>query len=327
MLREWLVANVTPFVSFVLSGFILAALLSLGLRFLPLDIPNARSVHTLTIPRSGGVAILGGAWAGWIMLPDFPASLFWCSLGLSVVSLLDDKFRLPVVPRLLVQIALIAAFLLAGPSDAMFFPVVLLALVWGTNLYNFMDGADGIAGGMTLIGFTCYGLAAWFAGDHVFAVLCFCVAVSAAPFLAFNFHPAKIFMGDVGSVPLGFLAGALGYVGWHSKIWPLWYPVLVFSPFIVDASVTLLKRLVAREKFWLPHKSHYYQRYLLMGAGHRRTSLVEFALMLGCGVSAWVALFLHPLGQQLLLVAWLFTYAALAIFVDTRWRKFSNASS
>lgn len=327
MPQGWLLANLSPLASLAASGVILAALLSIGLRFLPLDIPSDRSVHVHPIPRIGGATIMGGIWIGWTLLPNFPVSLFWCSMGLSVVSLLDDKFRLPVVPRLLGQIALIAAFLLAGSTDVILFPIVLLALVWYANLYNFMDGADGIAGGMTLIGFTCYGFAAWLVGDRAFGLICFSVALSAAPFLTLNFHPAKIFMGDVGSVPLGFLAGALGYMGWQSKTWPLWYPILVFSPFIVDASVTLLKRLVAREKFWLPHKRHYYQRYLLMGAGHRRTSLVEFTLMLGCGGSAWVGLFLHTSGQQLLLVGWVLTYAALAMFVDMRWGKFSNASN
>jgi UDP-N-acetylmuramyl pentapeptide phosphotransferase/UDP-N-acetylglucosamine-1-phosphate transferase len=99
--------------------------------------------------------------------------------------------------------------------------------------------------------------------------VCAGVAAAAAGFLCFNFHPARIFMGDVGSVPLGFTAGALGLVGWRSGAWPLWFPLLVFAPFILDATVTLLRRALRGEKVWQAHRSHYYQRMVQMGLGHR----------------------------------------------------------
>ncbi len=117
-----------------------------------------------------------------------------------------------------------------------------LCIAWMANLYNFMDGSDGLAGGMALIGFSFYGVAAAAAGSTPFALLNFSIAAAAAAFLVFNFHPARIFMGDAGSVPLGFLAAALGILGWLRNDWTWWFPLLVFSPFIIDASVTLARR-------------------------------------------------------------------------------------
>jgi len=104
-----------------------------------------------------------------------------------------------------------------------------VAVGWMANLYNFMDGADGMAGGMALIGFSVYALAAAVGGAPAFALVNLCVAAAALGFLVFNFPPARVFMGDAGSIPLGFLAGALGLQGWAQDLWPLWFPLVVFG--------------------------------------------------------------------------------------------------
>ena len=117
-----------------------------------------------------------------------------------------------------------------------------------------------------------------------------CIAASAAAFLIANFHPARIFLGDAGSVPLGFLAAALGILGWEGGDWAWWFPLLVFSPFIADASATLARRLYTRERVWRPHRDHYYQRLVRLGWGHRRTALAEYVLMLACGAAGIAAL-------------------------------------
>ena len=121
-------------------------------------------------------------------------------------------------------------------------------------------------------------------GDMRFAILCLSVSASAAAFLIFNFHPAKIFLGDSGSIPLGFLASGLGLLGAQRGNWPLWFPLMVFSPFIVDATVTLLRRLLSGDKIWQAHREHFYQRLILSGFGHRNTALAEYVLMLICGL-------------------------------------------
>jgi UDP-N-acetylmuramyl pentapeptide phosphotransferase/UDP-N-acetylglucosamine-1-phosphate transferase len=314
-------------VSFLASLLVLGGLLTVGRRYLKLDIPNQRSLHAVSVPRSGGMAIIIGSWLGWSFLPNFPRLLFFCSLGLLCLSWLDDKYHLPVFPRLIVQALVIAFFLSSTTSSSLPLSILLFALIWITNLYNFMDGSDGLAGGMTIIGFGAYALAAGLAGNPTFSMLNLCIAMGAIPFLVLNFHPAKIFMGDVGSIPLGFLAGALGFTGWQQGIWPLWYPLLVFAPFIADTSITLLKRIVARQKFWLPHRGHYYQRFLVMGAGHRNTFFVEFMLMMAGGCSAVAGLFLPESVQYLLLMSWVVIYIFLAMAVDRRWKRFSNEAT
>jgi UDP-N-acetylmuramyl pentapeptide phosphotransferase/UDP-N-acetylglucosamine-1-phosphate transferase len=165
--------------------------------------------------------------------------------------------------------------------------LAVVAIVWMTNLYNFMDGMDGLAGGMAIFGFGSLAITAWLAGNGPVAFVTVSIAAAAGAFLWFNFHPARIFLGDAGSTVFGFLAAGLSLIGWQDGIWSLWFPVLVFSPFIVDATVTLLKRAFQGEPFWQPHRTHFYQRLVLSGWGHRKTVLAEYGLMLVCGLLAW----------------------------------------
>ena len=190
--------------------------------------------------------------------------------------------------RVLPRISLVAWYVLA-PMQLLELALAVLAVTWLTNLYNFMDGSDGLAAGMALFGFGAFALAAFAAGDMALAVFSASLAGAAAAFLLFNFAPARIFLGDVGSVPLGFLAGALGLAGWRDDAWPLWFPALVFAPFIFDASVTLLRRLVRGEPVWRAHREHYYQRLVRLGTGHRATALAAYALMLACAAAALYA--------------------------------------
>jgi UDP-N-acetylmuramyl pentapeptide phosphotransferase/UDP-N-acetylglucosamine-1-phosphate transferase len=190
-----------------------------------------------------------------------------------------------------------------------------------TNLYNFMDGADGVAGGMTLIGFAAYAIAAWLAGDAALATLCAAIAAAALGFLIHNFHPARIFLGDVGSIPLGFLAAALGIVGWRHDAWPLWFPVLVFGPFNADATVTFLRRLARREKVWEAHREHYYQRIVRMGLGHRSAALIGYAVMCGCAAFALIGRTQAPGLQLAAFAAGSALLGALALWVDVRWSR------
>src|SRR4029079_1058591 len=191
--------------------------------------------------------------------------------GPAIASYFDDRHALPASIRLAIHLTAAALFLwLASASAGIAMSIVLLlAIGWITNLYNFMDGSDGLAGGMAVIGFGTYGLAAWLSGDGHFSLLALSIAAPAAGCLIFNFYPAKIFMGDVGSIPLGFLAGSVGIAGWFQNFWPLWFPLVVFAPFIVDASITLVRRLLRGERTWEAHRKHYYQRLILAGWSHR----------------------------------------------------------
>jgi UDP-N-acetylmuramyl pentapeptide phosphotransferase/UDP-N-acetylglucosamine-1-phosphate transferase len=196
-----------------------------------------------------------------------------------------------------------------------------------TNLYNFMDGADGLAGGMAVIGFTTYAAAAALSGETAFALTNAVVAAAAGAFLLFNFPPARMFMGDAGSVPLGFLAAAFGLSGWQAGIWPWWFPAIVFAPFVADASVTLVRRALRGEKVWQAHRSHYYQRQVLMGWSHRQLAGFEYVLMLVTAGAALIARQAEALTQGAVLAMLLITYVVIGLVIDLRWRARKAASA
>jgi UDP-N-acetylmuramyl pentapeptide phosphotransferase/UDP-N-acetylglucosamine-1-phosphate transferase len=243
-----------------------------------------------------------------------------------LVSFLDDRRSVPAGVRLAVH-TLAASGVVAGaglvvPSVTvptvgeislgwLAAPATVLFIVWMANLYNFMDGMDGFAGGMTVVGFGALSYLAFSTVEHVQAIVALLVAVAAAGFLRFNWPPARIFMGDVGSVPLGFLAGGLSVMGVYRGIYDLWVPVLIFSPFIVDATATLIRRLVRRDRVWQAHREHYYQRLVLAGWGHRKTVAAEYGLMLLCGLGAWIYGLVDETWRLIILVAWVGLYFGL----------------
>ena len=294
------------------------------------DIPNDRSLHTRPIPRVGGwgivptAAILIGAAAPRLWLPALLAVL------LAALSQIDDRRGLPARVRFGGHVAAVVALLVAYPTDVPWWALTAIGflLVWLVNLYNFMDGSDGLAGGMALFGFGGYSLVSLTSAhpDLTLAMACASVAGAAAGFLLFNFHPARIFLGDAGSIPLGFLAGALGYWGWRNDVWPIWFPAVVFSPFIGDASVTLLKRMVRGEKFWQAHREHYYQRMVQSGLGHASTARIWYLFMVaGIMVAKW-AVGYAAVQQWLLVVIWAIVLVVAGVCVDLRWRRHLSRS-
>jgi UDP-N-acetylmuramyl pentapeptide phosphotransferase/UDP-N-acetylglucosamine-1-phosphate transferase len=314
-----------PLIAFVITMGLLPSFLRSS-RWLPMDHPNARSLHQGSVPRVGGLAMMAGITAAALFMPSATWTWLAPTLILMAVSLLDDWWGLPVGIRFAVHLA-VAIWLCAGllPATGWYiWLVTALPIVWMTNLYNFMDGSDGLAGGMALFGFSFYGLAAWLAGDPGFATANFTLAAAALGFLLFNFHPARVFMGDAGSIPLGFLAAAFGLTGWLHGLWSAVFPLLVFSPFIMDATVTLLHRAMRGEKVWEAHRSHYYQRLVCMGWSHRQLALTEYGLMFVTGLSAIAWRELELPRVIVLLGAWAGIYAALMWAIDWHWTAQSN---
>lgn len=319
----------------VISYVLTVLLIKLPRSFSPFDRPNSRSLHTVPTPRTGGLAIIVSMVTGlcgaatWHV--PIERTLVWVvasALFLAVVAFWDDWVDLSFVVRILSH-GLAAAAVVWGAGLTVVeiplpmgetiilgrasIPFTLLFMMWMTNLYNFMDGMDGFAGGMTAVGFGVVGIIAKMQGHQSIAMLSVFIAFAAGGFLIHNFPPAKIFMGDVGSVPLGFIAGATAVWGIHSGLFDIWVPLLVFSPFIVDASVTLLRRLFRGERVWQAHRQHFYQRLVLAGWGHRKTVLAEWKLMVICGAGAvfyvqagsalrWTLLLLWTVGFNLLAV-------------------------
>lgn len=324
---------------FSLLAFVIALLLARylchpGARLRVLDYPNERSLHTRPTPRTGGLAILVAICGATVPLAlawptPTAATIAGGGLLIALISFLDDRFTMSPVLRMLAHVSA-AILLLAGglgapdlslPGLQLAWPLAIGAplsvvfVVWMVNLYNFMDGMDGFAGGMAVIGFSSLALLGMIAGNTPFAALSLAVAAAAGGFLVFNFPPARIFMGDTGSSLLGFLAAALALWGERDGVAPLWATLLIFSPFIVDASSTLLRRAWRREVLWQAHKRHYYQRLVQLGWGHKKTVLWEYALMLACAGSALWATRQTPPVQWFILVFWAVCYPILMVGV------------
>jgi UDP-N-acetylmuramyl pentapeptide phosphotransferase/UDP-N-acetylglucosamine-1-phosphate transferase len=308
-------------VAFAVSLASLWLLLTPPGRRLLLDRPNARSLHAKPVPRSGGIAIAAGAAAGVALAAEAPLAAFGLAAVLAVLSFADDLLSLPTLLRLAAHLGAAGAIVMAefGALEPLLLVVLVLAIAWFANLYNFMDGADGLAGGMALFGFGAYALAAQLSGHVPLAAAGAVLAAASFAFLLFNFHPARLFMGDVGSVPLGFLAGALGALGWRDGVWPLWFPVLVFAPFVCDATLTLCKRLWRRERVWQAHRDHYYQRLVRMEFGHRGTAWIEYCAMAACAAVALLARQASPATQLAALCGSALSLIAIAVWIDRRW--------
>ncbi|MEM5312037.1 glycosyltransferase family 4 protein [Paraburkholderia sp. JHI869] len=310
-------------------ALILAILLRTGLAWrLATDIPNARSMHTRPTPRVGGWGIVPVSVI--VMLTTTPSLWQVAVLAalLAAVSQIDDRRGLPARVRFGAHVGAVALLIALNPAPVPWWILVAIGflMVWLVNLYNFMDGSDGLAGGMALFGFAAYSVAALLGPAPSLELSLACAAVSGAAggFLLFNFHPATIFLGDAGSIPMGFLAGALGYWGWRSGAWPIWFPALVFSPFIGDASVTLIRRLLRGEKFWHAHREHYYQRMVRLGIGHAVTALTWYLVMFAGIILAVWALRLSTAQQWVGVAGWAVVLVLLGVAIDTRWRRFQS---
>lgn len=260
-----------------------------------LDHPNARSSHTQPTPRGGGIVVVAVvAVALWAIQAATAAPLWRLAvltvalLALAAVSWLDDRRGAPIALRLAVQIASVTAGLIAiglGPLAArlglpawLVGVVLALAWMWFVNLYNFMDGIDGITGTETAsIGVGLVALAVVTLGSVAGQGLAgLALAGAAIGFLLWNWHPAKIFLGDVGSVPLGYIVGGLllqAVVAGH------WAPALILPLYYFgDATVVLARRALAGQRPWQAHKTHFYQRANQGGLSHGQVSLCIGAL-------------------------------------------------
>ena len=311
--------------------------LSRNQSFGAVDYPSGRSLHAMPTPRTGGIAIMValstvvviGLSLTWLV--DRPELRRNGSLGIVLLatgvlaghSYKSDLRESPALVRLGLQVALgtLVVWCTRLTVDAVrvpgwetlslgqaAFPLTVLGLLWTTNLYNFMDGMDGFAGGMTVVGFSALAAFSFYRGEHAIGWLALFVVGSSAGFLVHNYPPARIFLGDVGSVSLGFLAGCLSLLGIRDGLFDFWVPILIFSPFIVDATITLIRRFLRGERVWRPHREHYYQRLVLAGWGHERTVLAEYALMVASVVVAVAYAVASEATQLCLLALWSLMY-------------------
>ena len=303
----------TERVVFIVAAAILSWLLASRVRLYALDrlldIPNERSSHSSPTPRGGGLAIavtaLGGIvlaamwhWIGW----DLAIALTGGGLMIAGVGWIDDHRDLPALTRFAVQFisAGWAIFWLGGLRSLSLGSAVLnlgvvgtvlgfIGIVWAINLYNFVDGIDGLAAGEAISTGVIGGLLLLFTGNTGLAMVAFLIAAANAGFIPLNWAPAKLFMGDVGSGLLGYLFAVLAIASENSGAVPLLLWVLLLGAFVFDATVTLCRRIAHGERWYHAHHSHAYQRMVQAGRSHATVSSTILAINVVLAVFAIIA--------------------------------------
>ena len=287
-------------VAFLLSAACVPLLVRFAVGREMLDMPNLRSSHEVPTPRLGGVAIVCGAWAGLgvgsLVYGAQALGGLWPVLAaatlVAFVGLADDLAAVPLAVRAGAQALAARVLLVAYPPPAVEalpglagYALLGVGVFWVValvNAFNFMDGIDGLVAGVALVNLAF--LAAIVGGSGVFAAL----AGASAGFLLWNVNPASIFLGDVGSYFLGFAlaAGALYVPAPGAGLLGLLAGVLVFTPFLIDTSYTLLSRWRAGKDIFSAHREHVYQRITPTGAMHRRTSVLYYGASVAAGFAA-----------------------------------------
>lgn len=270
--------------SWVLTRIVIAQLE----RHAILDRPNQRSSHETPTPRGGGIAVITAVSLCWV----YPASqspllmaILAGALVLAFVSWLDDLRNQSIAIRLCAQFLAVGVAMIFLSNEGLLLQgmvpiwldrlVTFLAWIWFINLFNFMDGIDGIATVESLV-IAC-GLALLFASTTLIGLdvwLPLGLVAAALGFLWWNWHPARVFLGDVGSIPLGFLLGGLLI---FTALRGFWVPALILPLyFLCDATVTLTRRALKREPIWQAHKQHFYQTAIQSGKSHAAVSTAVF---------------------------------------------------
>jgi Fuc2NAc and GlcNAc transferase len=247
----------------------------LALRWHLFDLPNARSSHTQPTPGGGGIGLFLGLLAGVFVLGGSqPYTLLLFLAGLLVLTgALDDHYGLSVGLRfpLYTLACLAAVWLLWWPLPWWSLILALVYSLWILNLFNFMDGIDGIAASEAVFVAAAAGLLALAnGGDGYYVQFCFLLAAASAGFLCWNWAPARLFMGDAGSISIGFLLAALSLQGQASGALPLVCWLILLAVFIADASATLLWRAATGQAITQAHSLHLYQRLARHWSSHSR---------------------------------------------------------
>ena len=291
-----------------------------------IDRPNRRSLHTEGIPRGGGVAILAAAAAGLIVggagrLELDEWALLLGVLAVALTGLADDRFGVRPAIRIVIQLAAACALVTATggipnlplpppldlPLGPLAGPLAVLWLVAVTNFFNFLDGIDGLASVQAVI--TGVG-AAWLAWDPFAARTGAALAGGSGGFLAFNWAPARIFLGDVGSLTMGYTLAAIPFLApLESRSAVLFWTAMSLWLFLADATWTVVRRFRSGERWFEAHREHLYQRLVAGGLSHAR---VSGGLALASGMLTAMALV--ALGDAGAVAGWFVLAVAMAFF-------------
>ena len=300
--------------------------------------PNARSSHRTPTPQGAGIAVIGamllvvGILASWVTTNlNIPAALIGATLFIAVVGFADDVKSIPILPRLGLQALAVAAILLTASADLRIVPacplwiergLIFLASLWFVNLVNFMDGLDWmtVAEIVPITGaMVSFGLLGELPMSATIVAAALCGGMIG--FSPFNRPVAKIFLGDVGSLPVGLVLGwCLLQLAWHQQpvaalLLPLYY--------LSDATITLLRRIFRGEPFWTAHRSHFYQRATDNGFTVLRVVSEVFVLNLGLAALAAMSIVTQSVEINILLLVSGAFAVAFSMYRFSRRRSFA----
>ena len=284
-----------------MTAVVILGVLGASKRWRVVDVPNERSAHSSPTPTLGGIGISVGIAAGLFAAPvpaEFRLALL-LALAVLLGSILDNLGHpLSVARKLALQMAAAVSWAIWAPqtpiqltADVALAPGLLTLvitvgwLVWLMNVFNFMDGIDGFTGSQTIAMHV--GLALLVPTEGPLAQLPGLVIAACLAFLLFNTPPARIFMGDVGSLSLGFLSGVMVLAVASAGV-PLWLAAMPMTIYFVDTSHTIMRRFQRGENVLHAHKQHLYQRLVQSGWSHRQ---VDVAAIVVTGLFAGVAVF------------------------------------
>ena len=287
---DWPFSLILPLFAFFSSMFGTRYLIGYLTNNSILDRPNKRSSHLKPIPRGGGIAVIGTLLLVWLVIGIFEGregvgiiTIVGISLILAGVSLFDDLRGLGAPVRLAAHLFAVSVALYFVPFPGPIFGGILppkldlivagVLWVWFINLFNFMDGIDGIASVEAIaISIGIFIIVRKLGFNEQSLILSLSCGAATLGFLRWNWHPAQIFLGDVGSIPLGFLLGWM-LLGLAAN--GAWSPALILPLyFLIDATWTLIQRIINRERFWEAHRQHFYQRAVASGLKHDQVAWI-----------------------------------------------------
>jgi Fuc2NAc and GlcNAc transferase len=300
----WITLVVLPVLVYWFASFVTGHIRAYAIAEGVLDIPNARSSHVTPTPRGGGIALLlalapaiGAAMVLRILASPVAVALLFGGGVVALLGWLDDHGSLSARRRLLWQAvaASAAVFLIGGLPEVRIgawtlhlgiwgTPLAVIGVVWATNLYNFIDGIDGLAGSQGVLIGIAGGIALLATNSTGLALVAICVAFGSLGFLRWNWPPAQIFMGDVGSGTLGFLFGVLAIASEHEGEVGVFAWSLFAGSLILDATATLLRRWIKGERVLEAHRKHAFVRLVIAGWSHRQVTLAYLIFSLPCAL-------------------------------------------
>jgi UDP-GlcNAc:undecaprenyl-phosphate/decaprenyl-phosphate GlcNAc-1-phosphate transferase len=311
----------TLILCFIISIFITPFVKKLAIKVGAVDQPNKRKVHEKIMPRMGGLGIYISFIIGMlIMNPDKPyhLAIIAGSVVIIAIGILDDIYNLAARFKLLGQIAAAVIVVMWGGIDVDFInlpfdgklqfgvlsvPITILWIVGVTNAINLIDGLDGLAAGVSSIALISISGMAIVMGDVYVMTIGFILLASTLGFLVYNFHPAKIFMGDTGALFLGYMIAVLSLLGFKNVTFISFIvPIIILGVPMTDTLFAIIRRLVNKTPLAAPDKSHLHHRLLEQGFTHRQTVLLIYAISAMFGLTGFIFSFTTVWGSMLILL-------------------------